>query len=31
MNKAYQANKMPQKASLEERIRRHLVHAKKCG
>ncbi len=32
MNKDWhKANKMPKKASLEERIRWHTAHAKKCG
>lgn len=32
MNKEwYRANKMPDKATLEQRIRRHIAHAETCG
>ena len=32
MNKEWhKANKLPQKASVEDRIRWHLAHAGKCG
>lgn len=32
MNKEWhRANKMPEKATLEQRIKWHLAHAKKCG